>query len=143
MGLRLTLGDWDSQVEGDFTILSNEALMAILLGEDSGSEIRERSRSGNGVMRVNRRPMASSFPKANPTVGMLVDSWGNPFRVVVDGNGDGSVADPSVPESVVAEEFIVYSAGPDGDFSTWGDNITTWKDGVAFGIQSSHPDDGQ
>jgi hypothetical protein len=60
----------------------------------------------------------------------LRDDWGRLFRVQMDIDGDGKIPNPAKglgeqPDAIEAEA-IVYSAGKDGDFGTWEDNIRTW-----------------
>lgn len=57
------------------------------------------------------------------------DHWGNLFRVRLDTDGNRRVAnpgDPDIDSSVIPESILVWSAGKDGDFSTWKDNVKTW-----------------
>jgi hypothetical protein len=54
------------------------------------------------------------------------DSWGNPFRVEVDSDGDGIVPDPEHPGSSLYQRVIVWSAGKDGLIASWTDNVRTW-----------------
>ena len=44
----------------------------------------------------------------------------------VDQNGDGKVENPEVPGTLIPESIAIWSAGPDGDFDTWADNVKTW-----------------
>ena len=58
----------------------------------------------------------------------LRDQWGNFLRIHFDWNGDGRIPDPVHPgESVEAITVIIYSAGPDGDYDTWADNLASWQ----------------
>ncbi len=56
----------------------------------------------------------------------LVDSWGHPFRVLLDAGGDGFLKDPA-SGSRIRKRVLVWSAGKDGDFDTWEDNFTSWS----------------
>jgi len=56
----------------------------------------------------------------------LWDPWGNLFRVIVDANGDKQTENPSASSGILPESILVWSAGPDGDFDTWQDNVKTW-----------------
>lgn len=58
--------------------------------------------------------------------GELWDSWGNFYRVRFDSNLDNKLEDPEVPGTWVSDSIAVWSAGPDGDFETWKDNVKTW-----------------
>ena len=57
----------------------------------------------------------------------LLDNWGHPYRVLMDTSGDGQVPDPEHPGAMLREPIAIWSAGPDGDYTTWADNIKTWK----------------
>jgi prepilin-type N-terminal cleavage/methylation domain-containing protein len=61
------------------------------------------------------------------------DPWGHgsgrlPYLYAVDDDGDGLVKlpDPEKNETIRAD-IIAWSAGPDGDFSTWEDNVGSWE----------------
>lgn len=58
----------------------------------------------------------------------FADPWGHPYRVRVDANADGTIPDPEKPGGSLAGKYHFYSAGPDGDPTTWNDNVTSWKD---------------
>jgi hypothetical protein len=63
----------------------------------------------------------------------LVDMWGKRgYRIILDYNDDGKILNPakhldSEPDELTAD-VILYSAGKDGDFDTWKDNVMSWKD---------------
>lgn len=65
----------------------------------------------------------------------LVDTWGNPYAVVFDTDGDRQISNPEfrvgkeselVPEKLEGS-VILYSGGPDGKLGTWGDNACSWR----------------
>lgn len=62
------------------------------------------------------------------TTAALIDPWGHPYRIRLDGDGDGFVADPdpAIPGNRIASKAIVWSAGKDGDPETWSDNVGSW-----------------
>lgn len=57
--------------------------------------------------------------------GELFDNFGNYYRVRVDANRDGAINSP-IDNNPVSERVLVWSAGRDGNFETWQDNIKTW-----------------
>lgn len=57
----------------------------------------------------------------------LSDPWGAPYRVRADLNRDGVIPDPAIPGATVPAHYLIFSAGPDGDPSTWKDNVASWK----------------
>lgn len=57
----------------------------------------------------------------------LQDIYGNVYHMRFDWNGDGNIPDPEHPGATVRGTVILYSAGPDGDYSTWHDNIMSWR----------------
>jgi type II secretory pathway pseudopilin PulG len=82
-----------------------------------------------------RKIQFSQYPPSKPgragldtsSTRALVDSWGNRYRVLMDTNGDGKVPDPEHTGASLSETVAVWSAGPDGDFNTWKDNVKSWK----------------
>ncbi|RBP45832.1 hypothetical protein DES53_102214 [Roseimicrobium gellanilyticum] len=57
----------------------------------------------------------------------LVDVWGTKgYVVILDYDGDKEIADPEHPNAKITASALIYSAGPDGDFSTWKDNVKSW-----------------
>jgi hypothetical protein len=56
----------------------------------------------------------------------LQDEFGNVFHMHIDWNEDGSIPDPERRGAMISEPVIVYSAGPDGDYGTWKDNVKSW-----------------
>ena len=55
----------------------------------------------------------------------LRDSRGGYFQIRMDANGDGKVANP-ITNELSEEAILVWSAGKDGKFETWRDNVITW-----------------
>jgi prepilin-type N-terminal cleavage/methylation domain-containing protein len=58
--------------------------------------------------------------------GAFVDPWGNPFQYTVDFNRQGQVGNPEAT-GVIRAQAIAWSAGPDGDYDTWTDNVKSWE----------------
>jgi hypothetical protein len=58
----------------------------------------------------------------------FLDPWGNPYKIRIDTNGDAKLDDPELGGTNVIRHVpvIQWSAGPDGDFGTWHDNIKSW-----------------
>jgi hypothetical protein len=57
----------------------------------------------------------------------LTDPWGNEYRIVLDYDGDGLIADPAGSGGTITASVLIYSAGPDKDFTTLADNVWSWK----------------
>lgn len=55
----------------------------------------------------------------------LRDEWGTVFRMRFSGIDEQP--SPRDPSDVLSAKYILWSAGPDRDFSTWEDNVTSWK----------------
>ncbi len=68
-------------------------------------------------------------PVGDPNVGAFVDPWGMPFEYQVDLDGDGQCAHPNEESetALIPGRVIVWSAGPDKDYATWEDNVTSWE----------------
>lgn len=56
--------------------------------------------------------------------GGLVDRWGNPIRVKFDADFDNYMTISGV--GTLNIPVAVWSAGPDGNYATWGDNPRNW-----------------
>jgi prepilin-type N-terminal cleavage/methylation domain-containing protein len=64
----------------------------------------------------------------NPHAGAFVDAWGVPFRFVLDRTGSGQLDNPNVDVGgQLRGRALAWSAGPDGDYDTWGDNVGSWE----------------
>ena len=72
----------------------------------------------------NRKGGIISDSDGNPE---LQDPFGNLYHLHFDWNADGMIPDPEHPGSDIPAKVIIYSAGPDLDYSTWKDNVTSWK----------------
>ena len=119
-----TIGrDWDTNSSAE------ENLISILKGRDADAnipaidflgDIKDAKQAGgkllNGVILTG-------------TAMALVDPWGNPYLIRLDGDRDGFVADPAHPDQRLAMTALVWSAGKDGDPETWKDNVGSWGNG--------------
>ena len=58
-----------------------------------------------------------------------LDPWGKAFRVGVDRDGDGEVVLPAEygKNARIEAGVFIDSGGPDGNFETVADNVTSWK----------------
>ena len=61
-------------------------------------------------------------------IGAFVDPWGSPFKFRLDTDGSGQIDHPNAEVGgAVRGRVLAWSAGPDGDFTTWADNVTGWE----------------
>ncbi|MBN8422469.1 MAG: hypothetical protein J0L73_26375 [Verrucomicrobia bacterium] len=62
---------------------------------------------------------------------VLHDTWGEPFYIILDTNGDGKTANPEFgaehPPETLPLKVLIYSSGPDRDPKTWKDNVCSWR----------------
>lgn len=58
--------------------------------------------------------------------GAFVDPWGNTFAYAVDEDRDGVISHPN-GTGEVRGRAIAWSAGPDGDYLDWEDNVASWE----------------
>lgn len=116
----------------DLTVESGHSLMDILLGSDKQKGPGGRNPRGIAFYTDRAaRPMGDGRFRNGITLdesgaGELWDPWGNHYRVRFDSNGDGKVDNPAAPVKPLLETIAVWSAGPDGDFETWEDNVKSW-----------------
>lgn len=58
----------------------------------------------------------------------FVDAWGAPFKFRLDQTGSGEMPNPNDEVGgTLPAQILVWSAGPDGDFETWEDNVASWE----------------
>jgi len=62
-----------------------------------------------------------------------LDPWGNPFRYIVNETPRetmelGNVGSDYEGPNEIRAKALVWSAGADGDYSTWNDNVYSWDD---------------
>ena len=57
------------------------------------------------------------------------DPFGGAYWIVVDADRDGRLRNPAVAdgEQWLEGRVLIFSAGPDGDPTTWKDNVRNWK----------------
>lgn len=116
----------------DLTVESGHSLMDILLGSDK--QKGPGGRNPRGIAFYTDRaakPMGDGRFRKGITIdesgaGELWDPWGNHYRVRFDTNNDGKIENPEAPGTHLPESIEVWSAGPDGDFETWEDNVKSW-----------------
>lgn len=105
------------------TILSNGSLVDALMAEDRVINPRKvkfldpppASKGVNGLLEKDGKRM-------------VVDPWGQPYSILLDIDGDGKIPDPEHPGAMLDTTVGVFSAGPDGDPTTWRDNVHSWYD---------------
>ena len=116
----------------DITVDTGERLMDILLGSEVEKE--QTGRNPRGIVFYSdkaAKPMEEARFRKGLTLdpqggGELWDPWGNFYRVLFDSNFDNHVENPEAPGTFLPESILVWSAGKDGDFATWKDNVKTW-----------------
>lgn len=110
--------------------MTDHALMDIVLGSDKQNRnprriafYTDQAAKAMGGGRFRQGVTLDAFGG-----GELWDPWGNFYRVRFDTDGNRRVEnpDPAGPANFLPESIILWSAGPDGDFDTWEDNITSW-----------------
>ena len=95
-------------------------LLDVLMGDNPEHNPRH--------IRFWEAPPSKSSGAGFSTANGLVDPWGkNGYRVLLDDFSNGTIADPEKVLGDISGDVLIYSAGADGDFETWGDNVCSWK----------------
>lgn len=99
---------------------SGKVILAVLLADDDTQNPRK--------IRFWDPPPAKSAGAGYSNSTGLIDPWGKGgYRILLDDNGDGTIPDPENLLGNLSGSVLIYSAGADGDFSTWHDNVCSWK----------------
>jgi hypothetical protein len=110
-------------------------LIGILMGEATG----QNSLNPRGIVFLNANMAKNNRGGLIDNGGSqlsLVDQWGNPYYVIMDGNYDNKVANPDLQsdDQTVSQgappqlrtRVAVYCYGPDGKENTK-DDIVSWR----------------
>ncbi|MCP5557425.1 MAG: hypothetical protein H7A55_06695 [Verrucomicrobiaceae bacterium] len=108
-------------------------LVTILMGIPVGDLNPKEIRTLDAPIGMNNR---GGLIDAGDGKWSLYDSWGNPYRVIMDIDYDNVIPNPDVKNSdpkirseappELPTQVMVYSAGPDGVFLTK-DDIVSWR----------------
>jgi prepilin-type N-terminal cleavage/methylation domain-containing protein len=123
-----------ARTDSDSDTSAAEGLLPILLGQDKTQNPRAINFLGDlkdATVRSNNLKV-DGLVRDGETV-ELVDPWGTTYKVRLDLDSNGKVANPDSNEfdngkEEIYRRVIVWSAGKDKDFSTWKDNPASWKD---------------
>lgn len=110
-------------------IESRGTLLAVLLAESTAENSRQ--------IRFWDPPRYEAWSRAGATKTRqgeweLRDPWGRFYRVQLDVDQDGVIPNPAKgarknEPDVLHSDVIIYSAGQDGDYTTWKDNVLSWQ----------------
>ncbi len=121
-----------SEDGADTTLISDSTLMDVLLAADSA--VGPGGLNPRGIaffVGKQAKPAGDGKYKQGVSLGSggsgeLWDPFGNRYQVLLDTNYDNSLDSPEPTSITIPRNIAVWSAGPDGDFDTWEDNIKTW-----------------
>ncbi len=89
---------------------------------------------GSGPVATNPKrivffePGGGALGTVSPYVGAFVDPWGKPFKFRLELAGAGKMASPDEDKGgEIPYRAVAWSAGPDGDYATWPDNVKGWE----------------
>ncbi len=112
-------GTKDHDMETDSSAAAK--LIFMLIGKDKAAN----PNSQNFVGDINETTDSKDGMERTENSAALWDPWGHPYRVLMDTNEDGLLKDPETGIQVKLK-VLVWSAGKDGDFNTWQDNLKSW-----------------
>lgn len=123
------------QAEAPIQTDQSSPLIGILMGEATG----QNSLNPRGIVFLNANMAKNNRGGLVDNGGAqisLIDQWGNPYMVLMDGNYDNKVQNPDVQsqDQTVSEgappqlrtRVAVFSMGPDGQEGTR-DDIVSWR----------------
>lgn len=122
--------------EADQRLQSDRNLMDILCASETEAALKANPRRTVFYTGRSARPLGQGRYHSGVHIGSdgaaeLFDPWGEPYRVILDGNANGRVDRPfwdhRNPSSEIFNTVLVWSAGPDQlDDSEEEDNVKTW-----------------
>ncbi len=84
--------------------------------------------SGSGVLDIMRgqgdNPRGIVYMPLRASTTVVEDAWGNPYRVALDDDYDGTV---DVDGTTIRRQVVAWSLGPDG-LSGTPDDVASWKE---------------
>ena len=61
-------------------------------------------------------------------MGRAFDPWGNAYQFIFDKTGAGETPKSEYESGeIIRGSVAAWSAGPDGNFETWDDNVNSWE----------------
>lgn len=117
-------------VHEDLPVETKGPFLATLLGQDPANNPENISfLEKPSILKPNERASQNAQGEWE-----LRDPWGTFYKMQFDMDADGNIPNPAAGSgsgprdvAVMPPGFIIYSAGPDGNFSTWADNVICWK----------------
>lgn len=116
--------------KANLTTTTGHPLLTILVGNDDPAAVAYNPRKiafftgKQARVKDGRYTRGIEYSEDGPSY--LWDPWGNLYHVRLDTDYDNQIENPEFPGQLLPVSIAVWSAGPDGDFSTWKDNIKTW-----------------
>lgn len=114
----------------DSTVVESRGLLlAILLAENTGQNARQIRFWDTPPTKSKKPGGATKSPEGEWE---LRDEYCNFYRIQLDVDGDGRIPNPAKgslgdePDTLTSD-VIIYSAGKDGDYATWKDNVLSWR----------------
>ena len=113
---------YDEQADGTVLTEADEECVQILRGR------RHSSDSGRFLTYRQKNPRGIPYMDFHHRADGLRDPWGNPYRIALDGNGNGSVnVRVGTPLSETLNASVaIWSLGADGTEGT-GDDVLSWR----------------
>ena len=129
-----TLPSIDSSVTGadDDTTTANSGDLEITEGTDAYEQLisllTNATTGTNGLGNVRGIQFLEPTDVSNPN--SYEDAWGQPFRVKIDTSYNNQLDGSALPgvddATVLYMNVAIVSAGPDEDFDTEDDNVSSW-----------------
>ena len=111
------------EFDGDESLTSEAGyFMAALTGEDE-----ERTLNPKGIRFFTGKDAKSGKGGFVNGTTEYTDPWGEPYFIIVDGDFDGKIEDPTDSANKIRGKVLVYSKGPEKGAAKPKDYIRSWK----------------
>lgn len=119
------------QAEGPYRTDSSSSIMDVLMANNT-PEAERLNRRNLALFEPSKLAKTPNNQGFHAESGRFNDPWGQPYEIYIDADDNQELTIPAIYSSKfgrsgsIRRQIFVHSGGPDKDFSTVVDNVTSW-----------------